>query len=331
MIRPLMSATAMSLTLAAAATAEVPVVVTDIPAVHALTASVMGDLGTPVLMLEPGADAHDYQLRPSQAAALADAGLVVWVGPAMTPWLDRALQSAPADRLTLLEAPGTHLRSYAEAAEEHGHESEEGHDHDHAAGDDHDHAADEAHDHADDHDHHHAGTDPHAWLDPGNAIAWLPLIADALSERDPANAATYAANAAAESARITALDADLRAMLAGAGARPIVVFHDAYGYFADHYGLTIAATLALGDAADPGAARIAAVEAKLPGTACIFPEAGHDPQLTEQIAADAGARVGAALDPEGRSLTAGPELYRALIGNLGQHHRRLPVRGVTGA
>jgi zinc transport system substrate-binding protein len=325
MPRLLLSLSTATLAWAGAAGADVPVVVTDIPAVHALTANVMGELGSPVLLLEPGADAHDYQLRPSQAAALAEAGLVVWVGPAMTPWLDRALDSSPAHRLTLLDDPATVLRRYADSDDGHDHAAEDSHDDDHAAagaaGDEHaaetadGHAEAKGHDH--DHDHAHSGTDPHAWLSPANATTWLSLIAAELAELDPANAATYGANAAAEAARIAALDAELRGRLAGAGDRPIVVFHDAYGYFADHYGLTIAATLALGDAADPGAARIAAVQAKLPGAACIFPEAGHDPQLTEQIAADAGARVGAALDPEGRGLAAGAALYRTLMGNLG--------------
>ena len=71
--------------------AKVPNVVTDIPPVHALVGQVMGDLGTPVLLLEKGADEHDFQLRPSQMQSIADADTVIWVGPALTPWLDRAM------------------------------------------------------------------------------------------------------------------------------------------------------------------------------------------------------------------------------------------------
>ena len=56
---------------AAAASAEVPDVVADTAVTYALVATVMGDLGTPTLLLDLGADAHDYQLRPSQARALA--------------------------------------------------------------------------------------------------------------------------------------------------------------------------------------------------------------------------------------------------------------------
>ena len=216
------------------ALAEVPAVVTDIPPVHALVSQVMGDLGQPVLLLERGADEHDFQLRPSQAASVADAQLVVWIGPELTPWLDSAMDTRPegASALALLSAEGTITRAYSDPGHDDEH-AEEGHDHakeghDHAeeghdhAEEGHDHAkegeahAEAGHDHAHDHDHAHShdGTDPHAWLDPGNGRIWLGLIAAELSRLDPENAATYEANAAAAAQRIDALDAEIAAILA---------------------------------------------------------------------------------------------------------------------
>ena len=67
---PSLPALALALLLAPAAHAEVPVVATDIPPVQSLVALVMGELGAPVLLMDRGADAHDYQMRPSQARAL---------------------------------------------------------------------------------------------------------------------------------------------------------------------------------------------------------------------------------------------------------------------
>ena len=90
-MRYIISPAIATLAFALPALAEVPKVVTDIHPVHALVAQVMGDLGTPDLLLERGASEHDFQLRPSQAASLADADLVVWIGPELTPWLNRAL------------------------------------------------------------------------------------------------------------------------------------------------------------------------------------------------------------------------------------------------
>lgn len=300
------------ITLLASATpalAEVPKVVTDIPPVHALVAQVMGELGTPELLLARGADEHDFQLKPSQAGAVAEADLVVWIGPELTPWLDGAMDGRPegASALALLDAEGTVRRAYGEAKQdEHGHEEEHGHEDEHAQEDGHDHG------------HDHGSEDPHAWLDPGNAQVWLGLIAADLGRLDPENAATYQANATAASERIAALDAELAALLAPLKDKPLVTFHDAFGYFVDHYGLTFAGSIALGDASSPGAARLAELRGELEagGAACIFPEVQHDPTLVEQLAEGTAVKIGGALDPVGSSLEPGPEAYAALLSGM---------------
>jgi zinc transport system substrate-binding protein len=269
------------------AMADVPRVVTDIPPVHALVSQVMGGLGTPTLLLTKGADEHDFALRPSQATEVATSDLVVWIGPELTPWLDAALQNRAegAAALALLDAEGTMTRPYAEHAEvEH-----------------------------DDHDH--DGTDPHAWLDPDNGKIWLSLIAAELSRLDPDNAATYASNAATASAGIDTLDAEITTLLAPVKDKPIVMFHDAFEYYAAQYGLTIAGTIALGDAASPGAQRLSELRATMQSgeVLCIFPEVQHDPALVAQMAEGTGARIGGALDPVGSSLTQGPGAYAELL------------------
>jgi len=299
--------------LALPALAEGPRVVTDIPPVHALVAQVMGDLGAPALLLDRGASEHDFQLRPSQAALVAEAGLIVWVGPELTPWLDRVVDTLGegVPTLTLLDAPGTALQAYGENAAE-----PEGHDHAAAQDKEEDaNTADEGHDHA---GHNHSGHDPHAWLDPANAKAWLAAIAAELSRLDPANAVTYATNAARAATGIDRLDAEVAAILAPAKSRPIVVFHDAYGYFAGHYGLTIAAAISQGDAASPGAERLREVQAKVADgpPVCAFPEPQHDPALLIQMAEATGARIGGAIDPVGSLLDPGPSAYAALMTGL---------------
>jgi zinc transport system substrate-binding protein len=263
------------------ALAEVPRVVTDIPPVHSLVSLVMGNLGQPDLLLARGADEHDFQLRPSQAGAVADADLLVWIGPELTPWLESALDTRPegAAALALLDAEGTRLRGY-----EAGQGSE----------------------------------DPHAWLDPGNAQVWLGLIAADLARLDPVNAATYRANAATAAKGIVALDGEVAAILAPVQGRPIVSFHEAFGYFGEHFGLDFVGSIALGDAAAPGAARLADLRGRIEagGVVCLFPEAQHDPVLITQMAEGTGARIGAALDPVGSLLEPGPGAYAALLTGL---------------
>jgi zinc transport system substrate-binding protein len=340
---------------AGTAAADVPVVVTDTPVVHSLVSQVMGDLGAPTVLVEQGADEHSFQLRPSQAAALADAGLIFWVGEELTPWLARALEatSGAGETIALLDVPGVTLMEYGDGSgahdhDEHGGESaaahdDHGHDHGHeeAAAEKHDHAH-EGHDHEeaaaqedhahddhghDDHghdeagheghDHAHGGVDPHAWLYPENAKVWLSAIAAELSEVDPANAATYAANAEAAALRVDAAVAEAAATLEPAHDRPIVVFHDAYGYFARAFDVEIAGSIALGDAAAPGAQRLRELQERIGAEqiACVFREPQHDASIAESVASDAGVGIGT-LDPSGSSLTYGPALYETLLTSL---------------
>jgi zinc transport system substrate-binding protein len=298
--------------------ADVPRVVTEFGVTQSLVAMVMGDLGAPDVLLDAGADAHHFQLRPSHARALAQAGLVVWVSHELTPWIERAVEGlADGARLELIDVAGTRLQPYedhqieaeteTEAAHGHGH----GHSHGHSHG--HDHAQAPGHD---DHDE----MDPHAWLDPDNAAIWLGAIAETLAAQDPANAGTYHANARAAAQGLAALDDEIRATLAPVGDAGLVMYHDAYGYFASRYGLNILGTIALGSAADPGAQSLARLRATLDdaGAVCIFPEVQHPDAYVTLVSEGTAVRIGAPLDPEGSLLPPGADLYPALMRGLAQ-------------
>lgn len=305
----------LTLTCALPAHAEAPRVVTDLPAVAALVQQVMGDLGQPAILVETGSDAHDYQLRPSQARSLQQADLLIWIGPEMTPWLERMATGLGDDvtLLTLLDLPGTHRQDYGAAAG-HDHAHEDGHEHHDEHHDGHENGHEDGHDHS--------GLDPHAWLDAGNGQFWLGAIAETLGQKDPANAETYAANAARARDDLAALDAELAARLAPLAGKPFVVFHDAYGYFTSHYGLMPAIAVSPGDASTASAARLTGIRDRIghEGAACAFPEANHDPGLIAAVIEGTGLREGAALDPEGSLLPTGPDHYaatlRALAGSL---------------
>ncbi len=311
------------------AQAKVPMVLTDIPAVASLTAQVMGDLGDPQALLGPGADEHHYQLRPTQARALQDSDLLIWIGPELTPWLVPAAQSKDGDHLLgLLASEGTILRSYADEHEDHddhghddhAHDDHEGHTHDdHAHGDHaHDGHDDHGHEGHDDHGHSHDGTDPHAWLDPENAVTWLGTIAERLAVLDPENAATYRANAEAAKAELTALTAELEAEIAPVKDLPFVTGHDAYGYLQARFSLNILGSVLLGDASSGGAGhpRELLTAMKDQGAVCIFPESQLDAKPALLLAEGTGVRVGAPIDPSGSTLEAGAGLYAAMMRDL---------------
>ena len=334
-----------------AAKADALRVAVDISPVHSLVARVMDGVGEPDLIVSPGASPHGYQMRPSQARALQNAELVVWIGAELTPWMDGAVDTLGADAkvLGLLDAEGTQTYEFREGAvfgggdedDHHGHDDHHKHDDhaedDHDDHDDHDHEAhdkdeddhahhDEKHDEHEDHDDHaghddhghdHDGLDPHAWLAPANAITWMGMLAEELSELDPENAETYRANAAAGQADIEALVARLSAELEPLKSQPFVVFHDAYQYFESSFGLAAAGAISLGDASDPSPARLAELKEHIAedGIACILAEPQFDPGLIAAVAEGSAARTGI-LDPLGSDLAPGAALYGDLLQNL---------------
>jgi zinc transport system substrate-binding protein len=328
--------------------ADPPSVITDIAPVHSLVARVMDGVGAPDLLIPPDASPHGYAMRPSEARALSAADLVVWVGPALTPWLETRLETlAPAaERLELLSAPGTMRLPFREgpvfetvADAEDGNAGGETHEHDedhgtevahsdtndgedgHDSADEHQgHAHEDDHDAADDHGHAHAGdVDPHAWLDPRNAAAWLDAIAGALARLDPENAAAYRANAAEGASELHALEAELAETLAPLRARGFLVYHDAFQYFERRFGLAARGALLTSDAVPAGAGRVQALTRAVAagGPVCAFSEPQFSPDALDALALN-GAMTVAVLDPVGRDIAAGPGQYAALLRGLGR-------------
>lgn len=292
-----------------------PQVVASTKPVQSLVAAVMGDLGTPDLIVKGAASPHTYSLKPSDAAALESADVVFWTGHGMELFLAEALEtlSGKARIVELADAPGIELLPVREggAFEAHHHDGEEGHD-------DHDHET-EGHDHeAEGHDHDHEGQgDMHFWLDPENAKLMLTEIASVLSEADPENAGTYEANADAERVRLDELEDELRTTLAPVAAKPFIVFHDAYQYFERRFGLTVAGSITVSPETMPGAARVDELRAKVAelGATCVFAEPNFQPAIVNTIIEGTPAKAGT-LDPEGAALTEGPDLYPELLRSL---------------
>ena len=300
--------------LTSAAWAEAPKVVTDITPVTSLVSQVMEGVGEPFQLLPAGASPHDHALRPSEAQALDQADVVFWIGDALSPNLDKAVDSLAGDAtvVSLFDAEGTqHLASrdvaifvqHDDHDEDHDEHKEEGHD-DH---DDHDESAHEA-----GHGHDHGADDPHAWLDPENAKLWLTVIAETLASQDAENADTYRANAAAGQALIDQATAEASALLAPAKDQTFAVLHDAFQYFESRFELTALGALSDSDATSPSPARMAALRDAITeaGVTCVIAEPQFDPRL---VAALGDTLSVTEVDPLGTEITAGPALYPELI------------------
>jgi zinc transport system substrate-binding protein len=302
--------------------ADTPQVAVDIAPVHSLVARVMDGVGTPDLIIQPGASPHEYSLRPSEAAALQNANLVFWIGPDLTPWLTDTIETlAPDAAVTaLMEVDGTIKLEFREGAlfEAHAHEDDD--DHVDEAHDDHDEEA--RHDDHDDEETGHEGHgqgahDPHAWLSPQNAMTWLNVIAGQLSAADPDNAGAYFTNAAAGRTEMEALIGEVIATLDPVRDGQFLVFHDAYQYFEMDFDFPASGAISIGDASDPSPARIAEIQDRIAeqGIDCVLAEPQFNPGLVATVLDGTEAGTGM-LDPLGSDLEPGPALYSQLIRNL---------------
>lgn len=272
-----------------------------------LTARVGGDDITLHVLVGPGSDAHVYRPTPGDAAAIADADVIVLNGLGFEGFLDRLPESADSSGKTVIASDGVTART---ADGEHGsHGNHGGHPegHDHTGHEDHD-----AHDHdAHDHDaHDHRGMDPHAWQDLSNAKIYVSNIARALSDADPANIEDYKARAAALIAEIDALETRTRAAIAAIPEerRIIITNHDAFGYFEDAYGVTFLSASGISTDAEPDPKAIAALidVIREEGVTALFLENLSDNRLITQISEETGVAIGGTLYSDALSGPEGP-------------------------
>ena len=271
-------------------------VVASIKPIHSLVAAVMGDIGTPHLLLEAPSSAHHFTLKPSQARSLQAADIVFWVGPTMEQPLTKALATlAPqAQTRPLIESAGLVLINFDKVTPAH-----EKHDH-------------EKHDEHAKHDDH--LINPHIWLDPQNAKIMLGVIAARLAKADPENASTYAANADSMAARLAILETDITSQLASYSAAKFLVLHDAHVYFERRFGLRNYGAITTEPDVMPTASRVKALRNELREHRfdCIFTEPFLGQKAVALIAEGSKVSIGT-LDPIASNLPAGAQLYPDLL------------------
>lgn len=219
-----------------------------------------GKLASVSVLVEPGQSPETYDPTASHLAEVMDACLYFPIGMSFeTRVLEKIRASAPSLRVVDLRE-GIALRRMTEA-----------HDHDDGA----------------------ANPDPHIWLSPRNVAIMAQTICSALSAAAPEHAAEFQANTAAFRQELAALDERLSALLAPVRGYAFYVYHPAYGYFADAYGLKQIAVETQG--AEPSAKQLAALidGAKSASVKVVFIQ----PQFSRKSAEAVAHAVGATLVP----------------------------------
>ena len=328
--------------------ADQPRVVTTIKPIQQIAAAVLDGVASADVLLPAGASPHAYALRPSDRRSLLAADRIYWVGPDLELFL-QSLLAEEGGAKALMDIDGLQQRTYPErhnfqqgngrpdshAEHDHGRASSHQHDH-HDHGHKHDHAAhkhDEHHGHSghqehaahgdhgdhghDDHDHGPGTLDAHIWLSPDNARVIARYMASDLGELFPEYAEQIAANQAAFDAAIDGLDKQLSERFAPLQDKGYFVFHDAYGYFEDHYGLRSLGVFTVSHEVQPGARQVNMLREQLrsSGRVCVFTEPQFTPRLVQSLTRDLPVEHGE-LDPLGTGIEVGPHGYAATIQQL---------------
>ena len=219
--------------------------------------NVGGDRVNVTTLVGPNADVHVYTPAPADAKTIADAKLVIVNGLGLEGWLPRLVQSASGKAAIIAASNGIAPLKLGTDA------------------------------------------DPHAWQSVSNAKIYVANIRDALAAADPADAAVFRANAVRYLAELDALEAEVRTAVAKIPPerRKVISTHDAFGYFAEAYGIAFIAPLGVSTETEPSARDIAQIidqikKTKIPA---VFLENMSDGRLIGRIAAETGAKVGGTL------------------------------------
>jgi len=270
-------------------------VLTSIKPLQQIAAAVQEGVGSPEVLLPPGASPHHYALRPSDVRRVAEADLLYWIGADMEGFLPKVLTSRSKTTVAVQSLPGMKLRHFGEDSHSHD-EDHDDHDHDHRPG----------------------SLDAHLWLSSVNARVIAGKMAADLASVDPANADRYTRNLATFTQRLDALDTRIKARVAGVAGKPYFVFHEAFDYFEAEYGLKHTGVFSVASEVQPGAQHVAAMRKRLQevGKTCVFSEPPLRPRLAETLTAGLPVRL-AELDALGGTDPVDAQGYERLLDKLG--------------
>ncbi len=288
-------------------------VVTSIKPIHSLAAYVMDGVGKPNVIVDGYNSPHGFSLKPSHAKMIENADLIIWVGEDLEAFLEKPLDSIAkkATKVELMDLKGIKKLKFREKNIFEGHDD---HGHKEDKHDDHGHKKDKHDDHGHE-GHAHGEHDPHIWLDPMNARVIIKEITNQLVKLDSTNAAKYKANSKDAIADIDALTKSIKKDL-NKNSR-VVVFHDAYQYFENRFGIKVLGALTVNTDVLPGAEQLAEIREVIEHEKvnCIFSEPQFNPSIIKTIAKDTNIKTGV-LDPLGATLDKGKGMYSELLKNM---------------
>lgn len=272
-----------------------------------------GVTGTQVLVPQ-GASPHDYSLKLSDIQKVKSADLVLWIGEDVDSFLDKPIRQLERKKVITIAdladvepllSQAHHEHSHGDGDDEHAHEHKHEHQHGH---ENHEHGE---HHHGHDHDHHEGlTTNWHVWYSPAISKVIAQKLADKLTAQFPDKKEKIAQNLADFNRTLAEQSEKITAQLANAKDKGFYVFHDAYGYFNDAYGLKQTGYFTINPLVAPGAKTLAQIKEEIAEhkVNCLFAEPQFTPKVIDALAKGTKVNVGR-LDPIGDKVELGKNAY----------------------
>lgn len=203
-----------------------------------------------------GTEAHEYEPTPQDIIAVQKAKIFLYQGSGFDPWAEKAAADLSPGKTTVIKMTEKfNLRTLEENNQK--------------------------------------TQDPHIWLDPVLAQRQVEIIRDELIAVDPANGDYYKSNTDAFISDLRRLDEFIRKSLANCEIKDFIVSHEAFGYFADRYGLNGISISGIDPGEEPDAKRLGELAgiAREKNIAYIFFETLVSPKLAETVAREAGIKT----------------------------------------
>ena len=284
-------------TFAGAANAEI---LASIRPLGFIASSIADGVTQTQILVPPGASPHDYNLKLSDIQKVKSADLVIWIGEDVDSFLTKSVSQLEGKNVLTISELNELAPLLSKAAHHHHDESEHHHHHEHGI---------------DAHGHHHEEQNDleinwHVWYSPEISRIVAQKVADKLTVQFPNKQERIARNLA-EFNRTLSLQSDkIKAQLAPFNDKGFFVFHDAYGYFNDAYGLNQTGYFTINPLVAPGAKTLAHIKEEITEhrVRCLFTEPQFTPKVVESLSKNADVNVGR-LDPMGEAVELGPNSY----------------------
>lgn len=250
------------------------------------------------VLLPDGASPHDFAMRPSDIQRMRTADLVVWVGPEMEAFMTKSVAQLPPNRQVEIAALPAVKPMLIKGSDD------DEHDHDH-----------------DDGDHHHGEYNMHVWLSPEIARETAIVIHNKLVQLVPQKKQQLDANLSHFEESLTKADKNLGSILQPVQGKGYFVFHDAYGYFEKHFGLSPLGHFTINPEIQPGAQRLHLIRTQLveQKATCVFAEPQFRPAVIDAVARGTQVRKGT-LDPLGTDISLGKDSYVKFLSQLSSQY-----------